>query len=226
MAALGLGSLLARRLIDCLQGAPRGGSEALASRNGAAASRWNAGGAVGAGVYILVLVLVLMIAADLFDWPLTRTAAQALWQFAQHLLVAGAALLIGYLGSRWARELATTEADNRAGQYTALGIMAVTTILAVAVFLSSSGVLIGLAALGVLGCLLWIGRGYLPDVTAGLQLRAQRVRDVWLDGALWQVGEVGLLTSQVGRGGEFCRLQNRLVLEARSQGAPKEAVHR
>ena len=37
------------------------------------------------------MLLVLLIAADTFDWPLTRGAALALWQFAQHLLIAGAA---------------------------------------------------------------------------------------------------------------------------------------
>ena len=55
--------------------------------------------------------------------------------------------------------------------------MAATTVLAVAVMLSSAGVLIGLAALAVLGILLWLVRGYVPDVTAGLQLRSHQVRE-------------------------------------------------
>ena len=230
VAALGLGSLLARRMIDCLHGVGKAGSQALPYRNGSAVARWDVAGAVGAGVYVMVVLLVLLIAADLFDWPLTRTSALALWQFAQHFLIAGAALLIGYLGAGWARDLATPEAaaspEQRAGQYTALGIIAATTILAVAVLLSSAGVLIGLAALAILGLLLWLVRGYLPDVTAGLQLRAHKVREVCFEGAPWQVADVGFLTTQVGRAGEFCRLQNRLVLEARMHGAPKEAIRR
>jgi hypothetical protein len=226
-ATLALGGMLARRLMDCLHGFSRGGAPVSPSRNGAAAPRWDVAGAVGAGVYVLVLLLVLLTAADLFDWPLTRSSALALWQFAQHLMVACAALLIGCLGAGWARDLATAEGaaspEKRAGQYTAMGIVAATTVLAVAVLLSSAGVLIGLAALAVLGFLLWMARGYLPDITAGLQLRTHKVREVWFEGTAWQVSEVGFLSTQLGRRGEFCRLQNRVVLEARMHGAPAEA---
>jgi hypothetical protein len=228
VGALALGGMLARRLIQCLHGRLPG-SEA-SSRNTDAAPRWDAAGAVAAGAYFLVLLLALLFAADLFDWPLTRTSALALWQFAQHLLIAVAALFIGCLGARWARDLATPEGvaspEKRAGQYTALGIMAATTILALAVLLSGAGLLIGLAALAVLGFLLWMLRGYLPDITAGLQLRAHQVREVCLDGLLWRVTDVGFLTTQVGRSGEFSRVQNRLLLEARMQAAPIKAAVR
>ncbi len=228
--ALAVGSLLARRLMDCLRGPPKAGGAGLPSRNETAATRWDVAGMLGAGVYSLIVLLVLMIAADVFDWPLTRTSALALWHLAQNLLVAGAALLIGSLGARWARDLSSVEgassSEKRAGQYTGLSIMATTTFLAVAVLLSSAGLLIGLAALAILALLLWLVRGYLPDVTAGLQLRVHNVREVWFDGEPWQVAAVGLLTTQVGRRGEFCRLQNRVVLEARMQGAPSEAAPR
>jgi hypothetical protein len=220
VAALSVGGLLARRVMACLQGPAKA----------SATSRWDAAGAVGAGVYLLVVFLALLFCADVFDWPLTRTAALALWQFAQHSLIAVAALFIGCLGARWARDLTSPEGlaspEQRAGQYTALGIMAATTVLAVAVLLSGAGLLLALAALGVLGCLLWLLRGYLPDVTAGLQLRAHRVNEVCLEGVPWRVSEVGFLTTQLGRAGEFCRMQNRLVLEARMHAQAMEAVAR
>lgn len=222
VAALALGSLLAQRVIDCIQGSPKAGSEAASSRSLA--------GAVGAGVYGLVMLLALLIAADMFDWPLTRNSAAALWQLGHNLLIAGAALLIGFLGARWARDLVTlkndTSPEQRAGQYTALGIVTATTVLAVAVLLSSAGMLLGLAALAILAMALWLGRNHLPDVVAGLQLRAQKVTEVWLDGVAWQVADVGLITTEVTRTGEFSRLQNRLVLEARLHGAPAETSRR
>jgi hypothetical protein len=225
VAGLALGSLLAHRIMDCLQGVPGVGSEGLHARHGA--SRRGVAGAVGAAVYGLVVLLVLLIAADLCDWPLTRSSALALWQFAQHLLIAGAALLIGSLGARWAVDLGTPEAaaspEQRAGHYTGLGIVAASTILAVAVLLSSAGVLIGLAALAVLGFLLWLVRGYLPDVTAGLQLRAHKVREVEIEGGAWRVSEIGLVSTEVSRAGEFHRVQNRVLLEACLQGAPAGA---
>ncbi len=226
VAALALGRLLASRVIDCL----KAGSEAMASRNGAASSTRGVAGAVGAAVYVLVVLLALLIAADLFDWPLTRSSAQALWQFAQHLLIAGAALLIGCLGAGWARDLVMLEGaaspEKRAGQYTGLGIVAATTMLAVAVLLFSAGVLFGLAALAILGLAVWLVRGHLPDLAAGLQLRAHKVSEVWFDGAPWQVTEVGLLTTEVGRAGGCSRVKNRDVLEARMHGAPAQASRR
>jgi hypothetical protein len=225
VAALALGSLLARRLIDCIC-LTTAGSEP--NRNGTASSHRGVAGAVGAGAYVLTALLVLLIAADSFDWPLTRSAAQALWQLAQHLLVASAALLIGCLGARWARDQVTSEAgaspEKRAGQYTALGIVAATTVLAVAVLLSSAGVLIGLATLTLLGLLLWLVRNHLPDVVAGLQLRANHVREVGFDGVAWQVAAVGLLSTELTRAGQFHRLQNREVLLARLHAAPAKAV--
>jgi hypothetical protein len=230
-AALAVGRLLAQRLMDFLQVSPPAGLDPLAARNGSGGGRrWDAAGAVAAGVYLMVVLMVLLIAADLFDWPLTRSSAQALWQFAQHLMVAGAALLIGGFGARWAREQVTPEStgspEKRASQYTALAIVGGTTALAVAVLLSSAGVLIGLAALGLLGVVLWVVRGYLPDIGAGLQLRAHKVRDVWLEGISWQVSEVGFLTTQVTRAGEFWRLPNRLVMKALMHGQPVEATPR
>jgi hypothetical protein len=226
VAALSLASLVAHQLLDCLDSPAKG--EAWAPRNGSATHHRGLAGAVGAGVYGVAVLLALLIAADLFDWPLTRSSAQALWQLAQNLLIAGAALLIGGLGARWARDLVTPEGatspEKRAGQYTALGIVGATTLLAVAVLLSSAGLAIGLAALGILGLLLWLVRGYLPDVTAGFQLRAHKLREVWFEGVAWQVTEVGFLTTQVCKAGEFHQLQNRLVLETVVQGAPTAAA--
>ncbi len=228
--ALALGSLLARRLMDCLHSIPKAGWAASPSRNETVSPRWNIAGLLGGGVYFLVVLLVLLIAADVFDWPLTRASALALWQLTQNLFIALAALLIGSLGARWARDLASSEGESspekRAGQYAGLSIMALTTILAVSVLLSSAGLLLGLAALAILASLLWLVRGYLPDVMAGLQLRIQHVHEVFFDGEAWQVAEVGFLTTQVSRRGEFCRVQNRLVLEARTQGVPSEAAPR
>ena len=224
VAFLTMGSLLARRLIDCLQGLPSEESNASPSRSAAAIPHRGIASAVGAGAYVLVLVLVLLVAADSFDWPLTRSASAALWQFAQQLLAAVSALFIGGLGARWARDIVTLEGaaspEKRVGQYTAAAIVATTTVLAVAVLLFGSGVLMGVAALVVVGFLLWSVRGHLPDVSAGLQLRAHKVVEVQLDGAPWQVAEIGLLTTVLGRAGDFCRLKNRAVLEASLHGTP------
>jgi hypothetical protein len=227
VAAMALGRILAQRLIDCL---PDVGKTSAAAQGAASAARWNLAGVVSTCVYVLVVLLALLIAADMFDWPLTRSSALALWQLAQHLLIAGAALFVGCLGARWSQNLVTADAatspEKRAGQYTSLGIMAATTVLAVAVLLSSAGVLFGLAALAILGFLVWLVRGYLPDVAAGLQLRAGKVREAWFDGVAWQLTSVGLVNTQLCRNGQFCSLQNRVVLEARLHGAPAEAATR
>jgi hypothetical protein len=238
VAALGLGSLLARRLFDCLQHMPKQAPETAAPRIGGVAPPVQAAGvanrgvagAVSAGAYVLAVLVVLLIAADTFDWPLTRGAAQGLWQFTQHGLAAGAALLIGLLGARWARNLAVAEgagaAEKRAANLLALGLVGGSTVLAVAVVLSGTGMLIGLAVLALLGLLIWLARGYVPDVLAGWQLRGHKSAEVWFEGATWHVVEVGFLTTQLGRAGAFCQAQNRQVLESLLRGTPAEAAAR
>ena len=220
VGALGLGGLFAHRLVDCFP----------SPRTDKGSSPRSAAGVVGAAIYAVVTLVVLLMAADMFNWPLTRNSAQALWSLAHNLLVASAALFIGCLGARWARDVATAEPgatpQQRAGQYTALGIIGATTALAVAVMLSSAGVLLGLAALSLLAILLYLVRGYVPDVLAGLQLRTHGVREIWFDGVAWQVIAVGFLTTQVARNGENHRVQNRLVLDARMQASASEAAPR
>jgi hypothetical protein len=229
VAVLGLGTLMAQRLIDCLDG-PAPKPEGLALRNGHGSSHRSVGGAVGAGAYVMIVLLVLLMAADLFDWPLTRSSAQALWQLAQNLLLAGAAMLIGYAGACWAREMVTSDGaaspEKRAGQYTALALVGATTILAVGVLLSGGRALLGLMVIAVVGFGLWLVRDYLPDVAAGVRLRANKSREVWFDGSPWQIAEVGFLSSQVSRAGEIHRMQNRVVLNASSHGAQRELVER
>jgi hypothetical protein len=225
VAVLGLGTLLAQRLIDCLDG-PKPASDGLALRNGNSGSQRRVAGAVGAGAYFMVVLLVLLMAADLFDWPLTRSSAQALWGLAQNLLLAGTAMLIGYAGACWARELGTSEGpatpEKRAAQYTAMALVGGTTVLAVGVLLSGGRALLGLAVLAVLGFAIWLVRDYVPDVIAGVKLRAKRHREVWFDGAPWQIADIGFLHSQVSRAGEIHRMQNRVLLEACSHAAPRE----
>jgi len=217
-AALALGGLLARRAADCFRDPSQVGA---VHRNGSTPSR-NLAGAVGAGVYGLVLLLALLTLADTFDWPLTRTAAGALWQLVQKLLTAGAALLVAYLGVRCAGSLVTSE---KTGQYTALALVAGTTVACVAVLLTSGGAMVyTLLAVPVLGMAVWVGRGYLPDVMAGLKLRANKVDQACFEGAAWRVSGVGLLTTQVVRPGENYRVPNRLVLDA--VHAPAAVGHR
>jgi hypothetical protein len=223
VATLLLASLLARRVIECLHG-PR---ETAPDHRLAATPHREVAGAVGAGVYCLVLLVALLTAADYFDWPLTRTAAAGLWQLAQNLLIAGAAVLIGSIGARWARDLPTPSAaaspQHRAAHSTALSIMAGTTILAAGVLLFSAGVRFGLVAIALLGIAAWLGRSHLADLLAGLRLKSNKVATVWLDGAAWQVSDLGWLQSEVGRAGEFCRVPNRQLLDA-APNAPAAAV--
>lgn len=213
-AALALASLLARRVIECLEGVIPAGA-----RTGSTPPRGVAG-AVGAGIYALVLLLTLLTVADYFAWPQTRNAAASLWQLALHLLTAGAAVLVGWLGARWARELSTPQgasAQIQSAQQTALGIVAITTALAVALLLFGGGLGIGVAFVAVVAALLFLGRERLPDVVAGLRLRKDKVATVWFDGAPWQVGQIGFLESDVGRGSEFYKLPNRQILQASGQ---------
>jgi hypothetical protein len=201
-AVLALAGLLARRVVEILD-------------SGTAPTR-SVAGAVGAGIYAVVLLLSLVTAAEYFDWPQTRTAAAGLWQLALHLLTAGAAVLVGYVGVLWARQTAA-QGDSpglQPAQQTALGIVAVTTALAVALLLYGSGLGVGVAILAGAAGLLFLLRGRLPDVAAGLKLRRDKVGTVWFDGAPWQVGRIGVIQSRVTRNGEMYNMPNRQLVEA------------
>jgi hypothetical protein len=179
----------------------------------------------GTAVYGVVFLLVLLIAADLFGWALTGSVVVAMWFLLLHAATAATAVLIGWLGYRWARGLTSSAIEAappaRSAHYTALAIVAGTTLLAIALL---AGTLQGVVAAGfvlLLAFVLWPLRGYVPDVWAGFLLKGQNVQQVQLDGELSQVGEVGLLTTQLHRQQEQVSLRNRLVLEAHLQGPSK-----
>jgi hypothetical protein len=214
-----VGGLVSRRVTDLIQGSVTGWNGTAKT---ASAPNRTIAGAVGAAVYGLVLLLALLAAADAFDWPLSRTAAAALWQLGQQLLTAGAALLIAYLGARWARELSTPTGpvtpELKAGQYVGLALIGGAAIGGVMALLAGRGILIAMLALPILGGILWLARGYIPDLMAGLKLRKDKVDQIWIEGMACRVEGVGLLTSEVGQGNDTGRVRNRLVLEAAGHG--------
>jgi hypothetical protein len=230
VAFLILGNMLAHRLTSCLHSETSPGPATTRFQTSDIAkpvevSHRGLAGAVGAGAYVVVLLLVLLVAADSFDWPLSRNAVAALWQFTHTLLVAAAAMFIGCLGARWAREMITAESskspEKRFGEYTAAALVATTTVLAVGVLLFGAKILVAVVATAMVGLLAWSVRTYLRDVAAGWHLRAYKVSEVRLDGEQpWQIVETGFLTSLLGRGGEFCRLPNQKVLEVCLHGMP------
>ncbi|HEV3145050.1 MAG TPA: hypothetical protein VGZ47_14260 [Gemmataceae bacterium] len=213
-AALAVAGMLTRRVMECLEGG------ALAPANRAAVPPRTLAGAVGAGVYVLVLFLTLLTAADYFDWPQTRTVVADVWQLALRLLSAGAAVLVGYLGGRWAREFATPQSEAselQPGQRTGLGIVVITTALAIALLLFGAGLGVGVAALAVVAAVVFLARGRLSDVIAGLKLRRENVGTAWFEGIPWQVGRIGLLQSDVSRNGASYKVANQVILEASGQ---------
>src|SRR5262249_21579672 len=112
-------------------------------------------------------------------------------------------------------------APARATHYVVLGILAGTTLLAIALLAATLQGVIGVAVVLLLAFVLWPLRGYVPDVWAGFLLKGQKVQQVRLDGELSQVEEVGVLTTRLQRQGEQVSRRNGLVLEAHLQGAGK-----
>jgi hypothetical protein len=229
ISTLALGSLLARRLAECLQAA----SNAPSTKSVDSSLLRSAGAVIGVVAYSVCGLVVLLIAADTFDWPLTRESAAGLWQLLQRLLTSAAALFIACLGARYARDLAIPQAapspQEQTGRMTATGIVAGTTVLAVTMLLLTSGMAIVLAVFAVVFAVLlagaWWLRGSFPDLLAGLQLRLHRGRQVWFDGVAWEIYQVGLVATEVCRQGQFTRYANRDVLQAsaRPQSAPVAA---
>jgi hypothetical protein len=220
--ALAFASLLTRRVMECL--GPQQVEAPVSARHVPPPPRSNVAGAVGAAVFSLVMLLVLLTAADYFEWPLTRTAAAGLWHLAENLLTAGAALLIGGLGARWARDTEAqwnaSSSEDRTSKYLSLGVLVGTTAAAVGLLLFGAGLRVGVALVVVGAVVLYVSRGRLFDLVAGLQLRKDKVGTVWFEGTPCQVGEVGLVQSEVSCRGEYFRVPNRQILDAAKRGAP------
>jgi hypothetical protein len=135
----------------------------------------------GTAVYGVVFLLVLLIAADLFGWALTGGVVTAAWLLLLHAVTAGAALLIGWLGYRWARSLTPSGIEAapppaRAAHYTALGILAGTTLLAIALLAATLEGLVGVAVVLLLAFVLWPLRVYVPPAIRWASVRYSRLR--------------------------------------------------
>lgn len=229
VVSLYLARFLAGQVIELLQSGPLSETlDAWLPRGGGFREpRGSAAAALaGTAVYGVVFLLVLLVAADLFGWAQTGGVVAAAWSLLLHAVTAGTALLIGWLGYRWARRLTSAEIEAapppaRASHYTALGILAGATLLAIALLAATIQGVVGVAFVLLLAFMLWPLRGYVPDVWAGILLKGQKVQHVHLDGELSQVGEVGLLTTRLHRQEEQVSRRNGIVLEAHLQAAAK-----
>jgi hypothetical protein len=229
VVALYLARFLAGQVIELLQSAPLGEKlDGWLARPSEGSEPRVRGVAVLAGtaVYGVALLLVLLIAAVLFGWTLTGSAVAAVWFLLLHTVTAGVALLIGWLGYRWARSLIFPDAEvalptAQAAHSAALVILAGATLLAIALLTATLQGLVGVVLVLLLAFVLWPLRGYLPDVWAGIFLKWQKVQKVRLAGELSQVAEVGLLTTRLQRQEEQLTRRNRLVLDAHLQGDSK-----
>ena len=227
IVALCLARVLAGQVIEFLQSAPLGEKlDGWLPRAGGVREPRGSGVAplAGTAVYAVVFLLVLLIAADLFGWALTGNVVAAAWHLLLHAVTAGTALLMGWLGYRWARGLIVSGAEAttppaRAAHYAALGILTGTTLLAIALLAATYHGLVGAAFVLLLAFVVWPLRAYVPDVWAGILLKGQNVQHVRIDGEHAQVGEVGLLTTRLDRLQEHVTRRNGLVLEAHLQGA-------
>jgi hypothetical protein len=226
MVALCLARFLAGQVIDFLQSPPLSDNLDgwLPRAGGLREPRVSSVAALaGTAVYGVVFLLLLLIAADLYGWALTGSAMAAAWLFLLHVATAATALGIGWLGYRWARSLASPALETatpfvRAAHYTALGILAGTTLLAIALLATLQAVA-GVAIVLLLALVLWPLRGYVADMWAGMLLKGQNVQEVRLDGEPSMVSDVGLLTTRLHRQEEQLSRRNALVLEAHLQGA-------
>jgi hypothetical protein len=174
-----------------------------------------------AGILIdgVVMLLVLLIAADLMGWALTGNAVAAAWQLVLHLSTAGVALLIGWLGALWVRAQVVPDGgpvSSRAavGYYAPMGIMGCATLLAILLLAGNFTTYFGLVLLILLFLLLWPAQRWLPDIYAGILLKMQQVKEVQIDGTVYQLGAVGVVQTQLLHPEGIQTRRNRLVLEA------------
>jgi hypothetical protein len=179
-------------------------------------------GFVADGVMVL---LVLLIAADLTGLALAGEALAAAWHLVLHLFTAGVALLIGWFAARSVRAQSAADAAPAStpagfGSYTASIVLGAAALLAILLMAGNFPTYVGLVLLVVLGMLAWPAQRWLPDVYAGVLLRAQHVKEVRIDGGTYPVGPVGLLQTQLTYPEGVQTRGNRVVLDAHLGSPP------
>ncbi|HVK14623.1 MAG TPA: hypothetical protein VM597_38145 [Gemmataceae bacterium] len=221
LAALCLSRLFTGKLVEVAQASPI--KEKLDAWQSAAAARESrvSGPVVAAGLLadVVVTVLALLVAADLFRLPLTGQALEAVWQVILHLFTAAVALLIGWLGARWVRAQAAAEPGPVSspagyGAYAAASVMAGAALLAILLLAGNFPTYFGLVLLVLVVMLVWPAQRWLPDIYAGFLLRTQGVKEVRIDGVPCPLAPVGLVQTDLAHPDGVQTWRNRAVLEA------------
>jgi MFS family permease len=170
---------------------------------------------IGCPVYVLVLLLTLLVAADLLGWTTLSNVLAAVWHAGLRFLIAGMALLIAWLGYRWAASTPPPQEEvERSRWHLQLGIIGGGAFLAVLLLSSSLGSLIAIAVLALPLMLLWLGRDAFPDILANLYLRSANTKEVNLPEGKAMIQSIGLLTTQLTRDDNHLALRNREVWAA------------
>jgi hypothetical protein len=221
LAAVYLSRLFTGKLVEVLQSSPL--KEKLDAWQSPAAMRESrVGGPVVVAGFVadlVVVLLVLLVAADLTNLTLAGQALQAAWQVFLHLFTAAVALLIGWLGARAVRAQTTTDvipasSAARFAAYTAVSVMAGAALLAILFLAGNFPTYFGLILLVVVVMLVWPAQHWLPDIYAGFLLRMQGVKEVRIDDAPFPVATVGLVQTQLTAPAGPLTWRNRAVLEA------------
>lgn len=175
---------------------------------------------VGTVIYGGVVLVVLLVAADLLGWTVTSGVVAEVWHLALRLFAASIALLIGWIGVKWAHSRTSPDTGTApANHYTSLAILGCTTLLAITLLADNLQMLVGLVLFLFLAVVVWPLREILPDVWAGFFLKWQKVRQVQIDGVSFQLCTIGPIMAQLSHLEENVSRRNRQVLDAYLQGS-------
>jgi hypothetical protein len=220
LVALYLSRLLAEKLVEVVQASPlRSQFDGWQAPPGGREVRGGPALVVSLVVDVVMVVLVLLVAADLTGLTLAGEALAATWHLALHLFTAAVALLIGWVGARSVRAQAAPDAGPAStpagfGSYAAASVMGAAALLAVLLLAGNFPTYFGLIPLVLVVMLVWPAQRWLPDVYAGVLLRMQHVKEVRIDGGTYPVVAVGLVQTQWTHPEGPRTRRNRTVLDA------------
>jgi hypothetical protein len=178
-------------------------------------------------VFGFLFLLVIMTASELAGLPALGGAVAALWNLGLRLISVAAALGIGALGvlavaRAWPTAHSKQEQsyEEKVQGFTRLGLVAVTTILAVDLVTAAASTFTWVAVLFLLAVFLEPLRGSLLDIWAGFALEFYAVKKIKLGEAEATVEKTGFLQSWLrNAAGETFQLANREVLAAHMRHA-------
>jgi|GEM_PF-5767359 len=149
-----------------------------------------------------LLVFLMLTFVELANLGSLLNSLNSLWNLGIHIITAGFAFLIAYMGitfafSRSAHDSAEKSPFPASDYHARLGIVIITTIFAVDILTTTAGTLVAMSILIILAVFLVPLREYLLDIWAGFTIDLYKIKNVTIENRSAEIKNIGFLNASL-----------------------------